>query len=82
MDQDFSQDIKHATVKSFVDEAAPGHQTCELLGLYGSADAYLLAQTLDKVQQLQVLLTADLQQARQLTADLQFYHHRSAEIAL
>lgn len=77
-----AQDIRHATVKSFVDEAAPGCQTCELLGLFGSADAYLLAQLLGKASSLQVLLTADLPQARQLTADLQFYYHRPAQIAL
>ncbi|MDT8420127.1 MAG: transcription-repair coupling factor [Desulfuromonadales bacterium] len=82
MDQDFSQDIKHATVKSFVDEACSGRRPCEVLGLYGSADAYLLAQLLVATSSLQVLLTADLAQARQLTADLQFYHHRPAEIAL
>ncbi len=77
-----SQDIRHATVKSFVDEAASSHQTCEILGLYGSADAYLLAQLLGRTTQLQVVLCAELQQARQLTADLQFFHHRPAEIAL
>ncbi|PLX88047.1 MAG: transcription-repair coupling factor [Desulfuromonas sp.] len=82
MDQDFSQDIKHATSKSFVDEACSGRQTCEVLGLYGSADAYLLAQLLAETSTLQVMLTADLTQARQLIADLQFYHHRPAEIAL
>ena len=44
MDQDFSQDIKHATVKSFVDGLSGHRQTSEVLGLHGSADAYLLAE--------------------------------------
>ena len=82
MDQDVSQDIKHATVKSFVDGLCGHRQTSEVLGLHGSADAYLLARLLPDHNGLLVLLTADLQQARQLTADLQFYHHRPAEIAL
>ncbi|HEY5673467.1 MAG TPA: CarD family transcriptional regulator, partial [Malonomonas sp.] len=82
MDQDFSQDIKHATVKSFVDSFGSGLQISEVLGLHGSSDAYLLARLLTEQAGLLVLLTADLQQARQLTADLQFYHHRPEQIAL
>ncbi len=77
-----NQDIRHATVKSFVDAAAPGYQTCELLGLYGSADAYLLNQLIGKAEKLQVVLCSELQQARQLTADLQFFHHSPAAIGL
>ncbi len=82
MDQDFSQDIKRATVKSFVDGLCHHRQTSEVLGLHGSSDAYLLARLLSEHRGLLVILTADLQQARVLTADLQFYHHRPAEIAL
>ncbi len=77
-----SHEIRHATVKSFVDGLSGHRQTSEILGLHGSADAYLLARLLPEHQGLLVLLTADLQQARQLTADLQFYHHRPQEIAL
>ncbi len=82
MDQDISHDIRHATVKSFVDDLTGHRQTSEVLGLHGSADAYLLAQLLQKQSGLLVILTAELVQARALTADLQFYHHRPAEIAL
>ncbi len=82
MDQDLAQDIKHATVKSFVDGLCGHRQTSEVLGLSGSADAYLLARLLPEHGGLLVVLTADLAQARQLAADLQFYHHRPAEIAL
>lgn len=82
MDQDFSQDIKHATVKSFVDGLCGHRQTSEVLGLHGSSDAYLLARLLPEHPGLLAILCADLAQARQLTADLQFYHHRPAEIAL
>jgi transcription-repair coupling factor (superfamily II helicase) len=81
MDLD-SQDIRHATVKSFVDGLSSHRQTSEVLGLHGSSDAYLLARLLPEQAGLLVLLTADLPQARQLTADLQFYHHRPEQIAL
>ncbi|NOY13690.1 MAG: DEAD/DEAH box helicase, partial [Deltaproteobacteria bacterium] len=77
-----SQDIRHATVKSFVDSLCGPRQTSEVLGLHGSSDAYLLANLLPAHRGLLVLLTADLQRARQLTTDLQFFHHRPAEIAL
>ena len=82
MDQDFSQDIKHATVKSFVDGLCSKRQTSEVLGLHGSADAYLLSRLLPEQDNLLVILTPDLPQARQLLANLQFYHHRPAEIGL
>ncbi|SHJ34519.1 transcription-repair coupling factor [Malonomonas rubra DSM 5091] len=75
-------DIKHATVKSFVDGLCSHRQTSEVLGLHGSSDAYLLARLLPEHAGLLVILTAELPQARQLAADLQFYHHRPAEIAL
>ncbi len=81
MDLD-SQDIRHATVKSFVDGLSSHRQTSEVFGLHGSSDAYLLARLLPEQAGLLVLLTADLPQARQLTADLQFYHHRPEQIAL
>lgn len=77
-----AQDIRHATIKSFTDGVTSGRQTCEVLGLHGSADAFLLARLLTEHSGLLVLLTADLQQARQLTADLQFFHHRPQQIAL
>lgn len=82
MDQDLRHDIRHATVKSFVDGLCGHRQTSEVLGLRGSADAYLMAQLLPKSQDLLVILCADQQQARQLTGDLQFYHSRPPEIAL
>ncbi len=77
-----SQDIRHATVKSFVAELTGHRQTSEVLGLHGSADAFLLARLLPEHSGLLVMLTADLPQARQLTVDLQFFYHRPDEIAL
>ncbi|MCK4623451.1 MAG: transcription-repair coupling factor [Desulfuromonadales bacterium] len=82
MDIDFPQDIKHATSKSFIDGVSSGLQTSEVLGLHGSADAFLLARLLIEHSGLLVILTAELPQARQLTADLQFFHHRPQQIAL
>ena len=81
MELDF-QDIRHATVKSFVDGICAHPQTSEVLGLLGSADAYLLAQILPKHPGLLVLLCPDQLQARRLTEDLLFYHPRPQEIAL
>ncbi len=82
MDLDFPQDITHATSKSFIDGVSSGLQTSEVLGLHGSADAFLLARLLTEHSGLLVILTAELPQARQLTADLQFFHHRPQQIAL
>ncbi|MBE9486302.1 MAG: transcription-repair coupling factor [Chloroflexi bacterium] len=82
MDLDSPQDIKHATSKSFIDGVSSGLQTSEVLGLHGSADAFLLARLLTEHSGLLVILTADLPQARQLTANLRFFHHHPQQIAL
>lgn len=83
MDQETQQNIRNATIHSFIDGVSAKRQTIEVLGLHGSADAYLLAQLLGaNTKQLLVILCAELEQARQLVAELQFFHPRSNEIAL
>ncbi len=81
MDQKVQQNIRNATIHSFID-GATSQQTIEVLGLHGSADAYLLAQLIKASSKLLVILCAELEPARQLHADLQFFHPRPDDIAL
>ena len=81
MDQEIRQDIRNATISSFLD-AVTNRQTVEVFGLYGSADAYLLARLLSESPELLVILCADLEHARQLVGELKFFHSRAEEIAL
>ncbi len=82
MDQETQQNIRNATVHSFIDGVTAGQQTVEVLGLNGSADAYLLAQLLKSSPELLVILCAELEPARQLVAELQFFHPHPDQIAL
>ncbi|MFK5925027.1 MAG: transcription-repair coupling factor, partial [Desulfuromusa sp.] len=82
MDQETQQNIHNATIHSFIDGVTANQQTVEVLGLHGSADAYLLAQLLCKSTKLLVILCAELEPARQLVAELQFFHPHPNEIAL
>jgi transcription-repair coupling factor (superfamily II helicase) len=82
MDQENQQNIRNATIRSFIDGATANQQTVEVLGLHGSADAFLLAQLLGASSKLLVILCAELEAARQLTAELQFFHPHPNDIAL
>ncbi len=82
MEQEIQQNIRNATVHSFIDGVTASQQTVEVLGLHGSADAYLLAQLLKSSSKLLVILCAELEPARQLVAELQFFHPRVNDIAL
>ena len=82
MEDDLQHDIRHATVRSFVDGIAAGHPISEVLGLLGSSDAWLLSQLQQDRQQPLVILTAEQSQARQLETDLQFFHPRPQKIHL
>ncbi len=75
------QSIRKATINSVIDGLNEG-QVSEILGLYGSADAYLISRLIRTSSQPLIILCADLEQARQLTAELQFYHSRACDIAL
>jgi transcription-repair coupling factor (superfamily II helicase) len=81
MDQDNLQDIQQATIHSLLQELANGRRA-ELLGLYGSADAFVLARLLTERTGLLTLVCADINKARQLTDELRFFHKRPAEIGL
>ncbi|MDX2512718.1 MAG: hypothetical protein QNK25_11780, partial [Desulfobacterales bacterium] len=82
MDQEAQQNIRNATIRSFTDGVTSTQQTVEVLGLHGSADAYLLSQLLGTSSKLLVILCAELEPARQLTAELQFFHPHPNDIAL
>jgi len=82
MDDEIQQSIRNATVHSFIDGATSAHQPVEVLGLHGAAEAYLLAQLLAQSSQLLVIVCAELEPARQLVAELQFFHSRPDAIAL
>ena len=82
MDQENQQNIRNATIHSFIDGVTAGQQTVEVLGLHGSADAYLLAQLIKASSRLLVILCAELEPARQLVSELQFFHPQPNDIAL
>ena len=82
MNDEAQQNIRNATIHSFIDGVTSSRQTVEVLGLHGAADTYLLAQ-LSKVHSRQlVILCAELEQARQIVAELQFFHPQPNDIAL
>ncbi len=82
MDQESQKNIHNATIHSFIDGVTANQQTIEVLGLHGSADAYLLAQLIKTSSKLLVILCAELEPARQLVAELQFFHPQPNDIAL
>jgi len=82
MNDETQQNIRNATVHSFIDGVTANLQTVEVLGLHGSANAYLLARLLGADSKLLVILCAELEAARQLVAELQFFHSRPEDIAL
>jgi len=82
MDDESQQNVRNATIHSFIDGVTGNGQTTEVLGSHGSADAYLLAQLLAKSNRQLVILCAELEPARQLVAELQFFYPHSEAIAL
>ncbi|MCK4502280.1 MAG: transcription-repair coupling factor, partial [Desulfuromonadales bacterium] len=82
MEADDQQNIRNATIHSFIDGVTNNKQTVEVLGLHGSATAFLLTQLLAETSELQVIVCAELEAARQLVGELQFFHPRPETIAL
>jgi len=82
MNDEIQHNIRNATIHSFIDGVITGQNTVEVLGLHGSADAYLLAQLTKASSKLLVILCAELEPARQLSAELQFFHPQPETIAL
>ncbi|MCK5913543.1 MAG: hypothetical protein KAG12_06660, partial [Desulfuromusa sp.] len=74
MNDENQQNVRNATIHSFIDGVTANQQTIEVLGLHGSADAYLLSRLLGASSKLLVILCAELEPARQLVAELQFFH--------
>ena len=82
MNDEAQQNIRNATIHSFIDGVTANQQTVEVLGLHGSADAYLLAQLLEASSEQRVILCAELESARQLVAELKFLSPQPNKIAL
>ena len=82
MNDETQQNIRNATVHSVIDGVSANQQTVEVLGLHGSADAYLLAQLLGASSKPLVILCAELESARQLVTELRFFHPHPDDIAL
>ncbi|PLX87155.1 MAG: transcription-repair coupling factor, partial [Desulfuromonas sp.] len=81
-ENDQQQDIRHATVRSFIDGLATHHQTSEVLGLLGTSDAWILSRLQQEHSRPLVILTAEQSRARQLVTDLQFFHPRTSQVRL
>ena len=82
MDDEKQQNVRNATVHSFIDGVSNNGETSEVLGLHGSCDAFLLGQLLAKSSQLLVIVCAELEAARQLVGKLNFFSPRPETIAL
>ncbi|WP_321393728.1 transcription-repair coupling factor [uncultured Desulfuromusa sp.] len=82
MNDEAQHNIRNATIHSFIDGVTANQQPIEVLGLHGSADAYLLSQLIKADTGLLVILCAELEAARQLVAELQFFHSAPNDIAL
>ncbi|MCK5826008.1 MAG: transcription-repair coupling factor, partial [Desulfuromusa sp.] len=82
MNDETQQNIRNATIHSFIGGVTANQQTVEVLGLHGSADAYLLAQLLEASSEQRIILCAELETARQLVAELKFLYPQPDKIAL
>ncbi len=80
MDHEGQQHVRNATVHSFIDGVNDNQQVLEVLGLHGSAEAYLLSQL--PLAELQVIVCGELEEARRLVDELKFFSSRPAAIAL
>ena len=83
MEQEEQQNIRSATVRSFIEGAGARHTgASELLGLHGAADSFVLSRLLAADERLQVIVCADQEQARTTLDRLHFFHGKTHEIAL
>jgi len=82
MDSEQPQDVRHATIASLLDGIRQRPQALEILGLHGSASAYLLARIIPESKTPLAILCSDQEQARSLVDELKFFHPRPDEIAL
>jgi|GEM_PF-6632725 len=76
------QPIAHPTARSFVEEVRSAVGTCEVLGLTGSAGAYLAAEFLPATRQPLIVLAPDQRQAEQFAADLAFFHGNPEQVLI
>jgi transcription-repair coupling factor (superfamily II helicase) len=76
------EEIVHATTRSFVEGVRGGSLRSEVLGLFGSCGARLLAALLAAGDETVLVLAPDQKQAEAFAADLAFYHGRPEEVFL
>lgn len=82
MDSLPSTQIHTATSQSLLSALAEPRRSIELLGLNGSADAYLLARCLGQTQHPLLIVCSDQVQAERLYEDLQFFAQHSERLKL
>jgi len=75
-------EVDHCTTRSLGEALAAGIGHGEVCGLLGSSGAYLLSRLLAVEARPLLIVTADLQQARLLAADLAQFHGRPEQICL
>ena len=76
------QNIRHATVSSLNDGLRQHPEALEVLGLHGSALAYVLSGLLQDSPTPLVIICEDQEQGRRLVDELKFFHRRPEQIAL
>ncbi len=76
------QDVRHATISSLSDGLRQRPQVLEVLGLHGSAAAYVLAKLLPACDKPLVIICEDQEQGRRLVDELKFFYSRPDDICL
>jgi len=76
------EQLDHTTLNSFVTEITSTTSAAELLGLSGSSSARFLAGLLPKLKQPLLILVAELEQARRMVRELQFFAAKPKNIHL
>ncbi len=76
------QNIRHATVSSLNDGLRQHPEALEVLGLHGSALAYVLSGLLQDSPTPLVIICEDQEQGRRLVDELKFFYRRPEQVAL
>ncbi len=76
------QNIRHATVSSLNDGLRQHPEALEVLGLHGSALAYVLSGLLQDSPTPLVIICEDQEQGRRLVDELKFFYRRPEHVAL
>lgn len=82
MDETPNTEIEHATVRSLIEQARCRIPRFEILGMTGTADAWLAASLLQADEAPLLVLCPDQKRAERFAADLEYYHGRPGEVFL